>query len=119
LYDKDGKLVYCLVTCGLCNKGTLDVKAESVDIVEEYSKVDGNVAVGEGKAKSKNELTDIIKDDMTSAIVSLTTADLGTGADKEEKVTDAAIATTEVVSTAVATAYSSVELRGFTNSVNS
>jgi len=32
---------------------------------------------------------------------------------------DAAIATTEAIATAVATAYSAVELRGITNSLNS
>eukprot|EP01023_Acetabularia_acetabulum_P057927 TRINITY_DN676_c0_g1_i1.p1 TRINITY_DN676_c0_g1~~TRINITY_DN676_c0_g1_i1.p1 ORF type:complete len:896 (-),score=250.73 TRINITY_DN676_c0_g1_i1:266-2731(-) len=119
LYNKDGQLAYCLVTCGLCNEANLAVQAESVDVFEELEKAGGNFAGAEGKAFSVDQFVSEIKSDMTSAITTLTAADLGTGADKQEKVIDAAVATTEVVATAVATAMSSIELRGITNSLNS
>eukprot|EP01025_Chloroclados_australasicus_P031252 TRINITY_DN315_c0_g1_i3.p1 TRINITY_DN315_c0_g1~~TRINITY_DN315_c0_g1_i3.p1 ORF type:complete len:824 (+),score=157.67 TRINITY_DN315_c0_g1_i3:258-2729(+) len=118
----NGKLAYCLVTCDLCHLLTAadDLSnVQSQDALEVVASQGGNFAVAEGIVNSLNQFAKDIQDEITSAVVVLTDEDFANQDEKEDKVTDGAISTTETIATAIATAMSSVSLRGVTSSLNS
>eukprot|EP01026_Neomeris_dumetosa_P022505 TRINITY_DN1937_c0_g1_i6.p1 TRINITY_DN1937_c0_g1~~TRINITY_DN1937_c0_g1_i6.p1 ORF type:complete len:821 (-),score=173.64 TRINITY_DN1937_c0_g1_i6:449-2911(-) len=122
LRNEAGELVYCLESCNLCGEvdlAALPTDVESQDIFEELAEQGGTFAAAEGKAFSLNQYATDVKDDLVFAIVELSQQDLGTGAERKDKVVDAAVSRTEVVSTAIAQAMSRVSLRGVTSSLNS
>eukprot|EP01026_Neomeris_dumetosa_P022161 TRINITY_DN1916_c0_g1_i5.p1 TRINITY_DN1916_c0_g1~~TRINITY_DN1916_c0_g1_i5.p1 ORF type:complete len:856 (+),score=170.81 TRINITY_DN1916_c0_g1_i5:106-2568(+) len=114
----DGQLVYCLKSCGLCDKvnlNTLPTNIQSKDEVQEVVDSSGNFAVGEGVSRSYQELVTSIQSNFTYAIASLNETSTNT----QQDVVAAAISTTRAVATAIASAMSEVSIRGATNSESS
>eukprot|EP01023_Acetabularia_acetabulum_P019893 TRINITY_DN2023_c0_g1_i4.p1 TRINITY_DN2023_c0_g1~~TRINITY_DN2023_c0_g1_i4.p1 ORF type:complete len:837 (+),score=254.14 TRINITY_DN2023_c0_g1_i4:241-2751(+) len=118
----NGQLVYCLKSCGLCDKVDLyklPAKIIPRDELAELAKGPGNFAGAQGSASSFSEMVDQIEGNFTSAVADLTRQDLGTGPTRQSSVVEAAVATTQAIATAVASAASSVFVKGVTNSANS
>eukprot|EP01023_Acetabularia_acetabulum_P025478 TRINITY_DN24389_c0_g1_i6.p2 TRINITY_DN24389_c0_g1~~TRINITY_DN24389_c0_g1_i6.p2 ORF type:complete len:206 (+),score=45.03 TRINITY_DN24389_c0_g1_i6:87-620(+) len=114
LRNAAGELVYCLVTCGLCESPEANLAAAqtatSVDIIGLCAAATVPTACAEGRAISTDALATDVQSEMTEAIASLTEADLG--ADPAVAVISAAKTTTEAVANVIATAMSEVSLRG-------
>eukprot|EP01025_Chloroclados_australasicus_P047860 TRINITY_DN53_c0_g1_i11.p1 TRINITY_DN53_c0_g1~~TRINITY_DN53_c0_g1_i11.p1 ORF type:complete len:859 (+),score=153.76 TRINITY_DN53_c0_g1_i11:141-2579(+) len=121
LTDSSGMLVYCLVTCGLCdevNLTELPADITSVDLSEQFAQSGGPTAFIEGKAFSVESLEKVVENEMTSAVVVLT-EEQASAANFTEALIDGATATTEAVAIAIASAMSTVSLEGFTTDENS
>eukprot|EP01025_Chloroclados_australasicus_P046708 TRINITY_DN5156_c0_g1_i1.p1 TRINITY_DN5156_c0_g1~~TRINITY_DN5156_c0_g1_i1.p1 ORF type:complete len:852 (+),score=150.17 TRINITY_DN5156_c0_g1_i1:93-2558(+) len=120
LRNSEGILVYCLVTCELCDVANLDALPADivqVDLLEQLRESDGSTAAVTSEVISVESFQTVVENEMTSAVAILTEEEAA-GANVTQALIQGATATTEAVANAIATAMSTVSIEGFTTDAN-